>query len=313
MAVRLAVHHPRSGEGEADEKSFEFEQARIVIGRSAGADVRLPGQGVSDTHATVEQNDGHYTVRDERSLNGTALNGEALVPSRPRALEDGDEIVIAEFSIRFYSGPLTRHATTPERTASLARRMLRELLGAESEASLPPYLHVRAGPDAGTRINLAEPPSRLTIGRGNEADLVLADVDVSRLHVEIIRSLDTTVARDLESKNGIEVNGKPLRERRLRHGDVLGIGSTSLLYQDPAERALKALEREPVLTLTRTQPGTAAAIQPEASGEITSEDAPPGDPEADSTRPASPVDYVVYGLALLVLAASIGGLLWLLL
>lgn len=312
MAVRLAVRHPSSAGGEAGEKSFEFEQARIVIGRSAGADVRLPGQGVSDTHATVEQHDGHYTVRDERSLNGTMLNGEPLVPSRPRALEDGDELTIAAFSLRFYAGPLTRRATTPERTASLARRMLRELLGAESEASLPPYLHVKAGPDAGTRINLGEPPSRLSIGRGSEADLVLSDVDVSRMHVEIVRDVDATVARDLESKNGIEVNGKPLRERRLRHGDVLRIGSTSLLYQDPAERALKALEREPVVTLTRTQPGTPAESQPEASGAAAGDEALSGDPEPDSTRPASLVDYVVYGLALFVLAASLGGLLWLL-
>jgi len=309
MAVRLVVRHPASVEGEAGQVCFEFEQARIVIGRSPGADVRLPGPSVSETHATLVQQGGHYALRDERSLNGTQVNGSLLVPNRLRVLEDGDELVIAEFTLSFHEGPLTRAATTPERTASLARRMLRELLGSEGEASAPPFLHVHEGPDAGTRVNLGEPPSRLLIGRGAEADLVLSDVDVSRLHVEVARELDATVARDLASKNGLEVNGKPLRERRLRHGDVLRIGATVMHYHDPSEEALRSLEKQAAVTLTRTRsPSASSPPAPPAAAPVE----PPPEPEVDSTRPASPVDFVVYTLATFVLAASIAGLVWLL-
>ena len=307
MAVRLVVRHPKSAAGEAGEMSFEFEQARVVIGRSPGADVRLPGVGVSETHATILQQDGEYALRDERSLNGTAINGVQLVPSRPRPLSDGDEIEIAEFTLHFARAGVTRRATTPERTASLARRMLRELLGAEHAANLPPCLQVTAGPDLGTRIELAEAPSKMVIGRGHEAELVLSDVDVSRAHLEIERDLDGAIVRDLDSKNGLEVNGRRVRERRLKHGDVLRIGATAMRYEDPSEQALRSLEQQPVETVTRPRP-VAPVVEPEPVPEPEPEPAI----EPESSRAPAAVDYLVYALALLVLGASVTGLIWLL-
>jgi pSer/pThr/pTyr-binding forkhead associated (FHA) protein len=309
MAVKLVVRHRNSATSEADELSYEFEQGRVVIGRSPGADVRLPAATVSETHATLEPHGSYYALCDERSLNGTFVNGVLLVPNRPRALADGDEIAVAEFTLTFHHSAIVRRATTPERTASLARRMLRDLLGAEHALSEPPYVVVAAGPDKDTRIHLEEPPSRMVIGRGHEAQLVLNDHDVSRAHLEIERDPDGSVARDLASKNGLEVNGKMLRERRLRHGDVLRIGATSLLYQDPAEQALRLLEKEPVVTLTRTRSERAPQL-PEQAAVAQQQQEP--EPEADSTRPASPIDYFVYALATLVLVASVAGLIWLL-
>jgi pSer/pThr/pTyr-binding forkhead associated (FHA) protein len=311
MAVRLVVRHPKSAAGEAGEMSFEFEQARVVIGRSPHADVRLPGLGVSETHATILQQAGDYALRDERSLNGTALNGVQLVPSRPRPLDDGDEIEIAEFTLHFTRAGLARRATTPERTASLARRMLRELLGAEHTANHPPSLQVTAGPDLGTRIELAEAPSTIVIGRGHEAELVLSDVDVSRAHLEVERDLDGAIVRDLDSKNGLEINGRRLRERRLKHGDVLRIGATTMRYDDPSEQALRSLEQQPVETVTRPRATTATAA-PEQPPEPEPEPEPEPTIEPESSRAPAAIDYLVYALALLVLAASVTGLVWLL-
>ncbi len=311
MAVKLVVRHPGSS-GERDEVSFEFEQARIVIGRSAGADVRLPGLTVSELHATLEIQAGQAKLRDEGSTNGTRINGVALVPTRARSLVSGDLIEIGEFQLTFGVGPLLGIATSPERTASLARRLLQELAGADSEAHSPPFLRITRGPDQDTLINLADPPSRLVIGRGEEAGLVLRDPDVSREHIEIVRDLDGALARDLASKNGLEINGKRLRERRLRHGDLLQLGDTSILYEDPAERALKGLEGEPDQVLTRTQP----KLSPEQSLDAASGSAPP---KAIATEPAqarpsprtSGTDVIIYGLAIAVLVASLAGLVWL--
>lgn len=318
MGVRLVVRHRNGERGEAaGDLQFEFEQARIVIGRSAGADVRLPSAAVSDTHATLERRGSYYALRDERSLNGTAVNGIALVPERPRALADGDEIAIAEFTLRFSAAGVLGPSTTPERTASLARRMLRELLGQEHAASEPPYLLVTEGADRGRRFDLQRAPARVIIGRGSEAQLVLDDADVSRAHVEIDHAEDATIARDLASKNGFEVNGKPTRERRLKHGDVLRIGSTELCYRDPAEQALRALEQQPVVTLTRTRPEVARAevrsqsVAPDMPAAVTAA----GEVEAsepDSGPPHSLVDYAVYLLAAVILAASLAGMFWLL-
>jgi len=313
MAVRLVVRHPKSAAGTGGEIDFEFEQTRVVIGRSPGAEVRLPGLAVSETHATIELTGDHYTLQDAGSTNGTRLNGTLLIAGRSRALETGDEVRIAEFTLTFSAGPLTHRPTAPERTASLARRMLGELLGHESAAHRPPFLRIVEGPDVGTLLNFDDPPSRLLLGRGDEADLALLDVDVSRAHVELVRDVDGTTARDLESKNGLDINGKRVRERRLRHGDVLRLGITAIVYQDLAEQALRELERQPVLTLTRTQAATFGDPEPEPPPPPEPEPEPEPEPavDLDSNRPAGPVDLMIYALAVFVLVASAVGLVWL--
>jgi pSer/pThr/pTyr-binding forkhead associated (FHA) protein len=312
MAVRLVVRHPKSAAGEAGEVRFEFEQARVVIGRSAGAEVRLPGLAVSETHATIEHAGDHYTLRDAGSTNGTRVNDKPLVAERRSPLDDGDVISIADFTLTFSSGPLSRRPTAPERTVSLARRMLRELQGEESEARQPPFLKITEGPEAGTLVNLGEPPSQLVIGRGEDCDLVLRDVDVSRAHIQLSRDVDGVTARDLDSKNGLDVNGRRLRERRLKHGDTLRIGLSVLVYQDLAEQALREQEHLPDEPFTRPQPRVVEATAPV-------EVSPPHEPELpdesaqelDSQRPTGPVDLLIFALAVFVLVASAVGLVWL--
>jgi pSer/pThr/pTyr-binding forkhead associated (FHA) protein len=311
MAVRLSVRHPRSAAGQAagqtGEVRYELDQRRIVIGRGAGADVRLPHLTVSDTHATLEQSGLVFSVRDEGSTNGTRVNGTALVPLRLRQLAEGDLIEIGEFTIAFDTDPAQGAAISPERTASLARRMLREMLGREHGAAAPPLLRIAEGPDRGTLVNLPEPPGRLVIGRGEEADLVLTDRDVSRAHFVIERDADGATAKDLESKNGLEVNGRRLRERRLRHGDGLRLGSTLIVYQDPAEEALRGLEGKSDVTLTRTVPKALASAEPVVAAEPAA--------ALEAVQPvgegSAGTDMLVYALALLVLGASAFGLFWL--
>lgn len=307
MAVRLSVRHPESAAGQTGEVSYELDQGRIALGRGAGADVRLPHLSVSEAHAILEQQGSHYTLRDEGSSNGTRVNGVALVALRPRQLAEGDQIEIGEFTLTFSTGPLRGQPVSPERTASLARRMLREMLGNDHAASSPPFLRVSEGPDAGVLVNLAEPPSKLLVGRGEEAGLTLDDPDVSRLHLEVVRDQDGATVRDLESKNGLEVNGKRMRERRLRHGDSIRLGATVLVFQEPSEEALRALEGKSDVTLTRERPAAEAVPEPDPTAKPVGaiETLPPPAEAGTGT------DMLVYALALAVLVASILGLAWL--
>jgi pSer/pThr/pTyr-binding forkhead associated (FHA) protein len=293
MALRLVVRHPNSESGEAGEIQFEFEQVRVVIGRSAGADVRLPGLTVSDSHATIEREGDLYSVRDEGSTNGTRVNGKPLVPGRPRGLTDGDELAIAQFTLSFSTGSLQRGTTLPERTASLARRMVRELLGTEHAAHEPPFLRAT---QSGQTLQLGEPPARLLLGE-------LADGEQGP--AELLRDADGTLARAVDMR-GIEVNGRRVRERRLRHGDVLRAGSEVVIYQDFADQALRELERQADQAYQEppTQPLHAPEPEPEPEPEPAPE--PPSEPPA-----STPIDLVIYGLAALVLVCSLVGLFWL--
>ena len=68
---------------------------------------------------------------------------------------------------------------------------------------------------------------RWVIGRGSHCDLVLADDDsVSRAHAEIAVRAGLCLVRDLDSCNGVYVNGRARRRARLRRGDELQLGET---------------------------------------------------------------------------------------
>ncbi|HEY6882088.1 MAG TPA: FHA domain-containing protein, partial [Polyangiales bacterium] len=271
-------------------------------------DVRLPGLTVSDCHATIEREGDQFTLRDEGSTNGTKVNGKPLVPRRPRTLSDGDEITIAEFTLDFTVGSLQRGMTLPERTASLARRMLRERLGDEHAANEPPFLRAMQGAEAGRVLALGAPPARLLLGELEDGDAGPA---------ELLRDADGTLARATDAR-GIDVNGKRVRERRLRHGDVVRAGSAVVVYQDFAEQALRELERQPDQPFqeARTQP-ISLAPEPTLSWPPEAAEAPPEpapaepEPEPEPSQRATPMDLAIYGLAGVVLIASLLGLLWL--
>jgi len=66
--------------------------------------------------------------------------------------------------------------------------------------------------------------SAFTIGRRSANDLQLTGTDVSRDHAEILRSDGNYLIRDRGSRCGTYVNGAPVTERRLMHGDKIQVG-----------------------------------------------------------------------------------------
>jgi hypothetical protein len=78
-------------------------------------------------------------------------------------------------------------------------------------------------------------PGSNVIGRGQDADLRLADTGVSRRHIDIRFDGVAAVLHDLGSTNGTTVNGHRAQSWQLQHGDVVRLGHTVLVYrQDPA-------------------------------------------------------------------------------
>jgi pSer/pThr/pTyr-binding forkhead associated (FHA) protein len=76
----------------------------------------------------------------------------------------------------------------------------------------------------------------VTIGRGDGSDVqVHWDRDASRAHAELERIGGVwTVSDDGLSRNGTFVNGERVTSRqRLRDGDLLRIGQTSIVFRDP--------------------------------------------------------------------------------
>jgi hypothetical protein len=89
-------------------------------------------------------------------------------------------------------------------------------------------LRVVEGADRGRVYrNLATP---ITIGREEGNSIQLNDERVSRFHIRIQYDQGQLVLTDLESTNGTKVNGEETHLRILRHGDVISVGRSTLLY-----------------------------------------------------------------------------------
>jgi predicted nucleic acid-binding Zn-ribbon protein len=72
------------------------------VGRSLAADVRFDDPTVSRRHALLVRQPDGVRVLDDRSLNGVFVNGERI---EWRMLEDGDEIVVGRYRLRFLNFP----------------------------------------------------------------------------------------------------------------------------------------------------------------------------------------------------------------
>ena len=73
--------------------------------------------------------------------------------------------------------------------------------------------------------------AELSIGRAEQSDIPLADPGVSRNHARVVREGDDFIVEDLRSTNGTEVNGQPIRRRRLANGDMLKLASSTLQFR----------------------------------------------------------------------------------
>ena len=71
---------------------------------------------------------------------------------------------------------------------------------------------------------------RILIGRSKECDIQLADPNVSRRHAEIRQEGTAYWMIDLDSTNGLEVNGKRTKRAKLEDGDRVTVGSSELAF-----------------------------------------------------------------------------------
>jgi hypothetical protein len=164
--------------------------------------------------------------------------GYALM-STPRVLvEEDDDLEVGEFGIATrMAQPGRRTAAAPDIAQDEAgeTRIYKapaaptEPVSAEEAAALdlahaPPVLVV-----AGKRHELTG--GNTVIGRSRDCDITLSDPNVSRRHAEIRREEGGHWIVDLESTNGVEVNGERVRRARLEPDDLVVLGTTELRFE----------------------------------------------------------------------------------
>ena len=76
---------------------------------------------------------------------------------------------------------------------------------------------------------------RIVIGRALDSEIHVNSKFVSRHHAQIVSSPDGCFIEDLNSTNGIQINGKTATKQLLDDGDVVSIDDTKFVYSDLRE------------------------------------------------------------------------------
>ncbi len=160
--------------------------------------------------------------------------------SRPVVMFETDEdLQVGEFGIatRMVSGP------EPEPEAPSAQPEMGKTVVYRPPA--PPGGTMSVDADEARELGLARERITLTaagesfevnkrvvlIGRSKHADMILTDPNVSRSHAELRQQGTDYILVDLDSTNGVEVNGKRIKSQVLRNGDLITIGTTRVRFE----------------------------------------------------------------------------------
>lgn len=265
----LADSAGESGSRPTQERAVELpdDTREIRIGRRSDIEVPLPYAALSSLHARLTRAGGAWLVEDLGSTNGTSLNGEPLAPHQPRPIAPGGQIDLGPITLVFDGAAPSMRGS--ERTASIARRLVADLLAAAPDAGAP-VLAIVGGVAPTPPLRLTALDRRYVVGRGETCDMRLSSDEISREHAALVRRWDGVVVQDLDSKNGVAVNDQTGGELRVRDGDLVRIGPATLRLSDPADRYLREIEaQERDTTATETarppKPVARAAARPQAA------------------------------------------------
>lgn len=210
----------------------------VCIGRAGGNDVCLPAVGVSNVHCRILSTAQGLVVEDAGSRNGTHLGSRTLAQGERHLLRDGEVLRILNYHITCRMGlsafaPEEKAAEEPDSTYQLGREMMQMLLDDPKKSS--PHIVVLTGPHANKKFDLKEYED-FVIGRGKDCHLQLPDDAISREHAKIRRDWTGVTIRDLNSRNGVVINGVAIRrnmEVNLHHNDQIALGHFQLVFRDP--------------------------------------------------------------------------------
>jgi len=112
----------------------------------------------------------------------------------------------------------------------LARRRSGETADAPPVSPMQTLAFLETEDGSGTRYPVMSALFR--IGRHGDNDLVLNDASISRNHAQLQRHRDGSFSvRDLESLNGVFVNGEQVEESAVNDGDLIEVGDVALRFR----------------------------------------------------------------------------------
>jgi pSer/pThr/pTyr-binding forkhead associated (FHA) protein len=124
--------------------------------------------------------------------------------------------------------PAWQPPAAPAAGTAAAGAETQPMLGTMHGGGPQAQLNVDSGPDAGHNHRAGD--TALRVGRSPDNDLILRDPATSGHHARIERRGQQFWIVDLGSTNGTLVNGEPVQEKELNHGDRITIGQNAVSF-----------------------------------------------------------------------------------
>jgi pSer/pThr/pTyr-binding forkhead associated (FHA) protein len=220
-------------------KVIDSNKDFITIGRNMKNDIQIDNLAVSNFHAHIVCQLGHYFVEDLGSTNGTFVNDRKI---GKWALSDSDAITIGKHSIVFLDEKVAGGSGIEElqmdKTMILDTHKQRELLGEDAVAAAPAV----SGPIATLEV-LAGNADQFIYDLNNKLTLVGKDEAAEiRLDGMFAPKIGCFISRDKsgyglippEKRNKVKLNGQEVKDAvSLKSGDQIGVGKVKFLFKLP--------------------------------------------------------------------------------
>jgi pSer/pThr/pTyr-binding forkhead associated (FHA) protein len=241
----------------------------ITVGRKEGNTIRLTERNVSRRHARITRQGNGLFIEDLLSYNGIKVNGDRI--QGKVAVGDGDRVQIGDYQVSVKldkGGAKVQMSGQGPQTTPINRAEPTLMTGAvqSPQATMPQPVQapVVKVPEKPARLivvstNFARQEFQLekatvVIGRTDDNDVVLNHRSISRHHAKIVREGDKFQIMDMQSANGVRVNGEEYGKVELRKGDKIDLGHVRLVFVPPGQDIPK--EQIDAMIVDRDQRGT---------------------------------------------------------
>jgi Protein of unknown function (DUF3662)/FHA domain len=179
----------------------------------------------SDDRSQFETYESSLLAELQEYLTEHARREDYAILSRPMVLmETDDDLEVGEFGI---ATRMAEVAGAPKDVPAQAEPGATMVYRPDEEPAVEAPTAATLTVD-GTRHELAGP--RALLGRSKECDIRISDPNVSRRHAELRQEGSAYWIVDLESTNGVLVNGRRQKRAKLDDGDTITLGSTDVVF-----------------------------------------------------------------------------------
>ncbi|MEP7213474.1 MAG: FHA domain-containing protein [Acidobacteriota bacterium] len=197
--------------------SFKLQNDSLWLGRDPGCGIVFdPSVSVvSRRHAEIRQTGSALSISDNKSFNGTYVNGVRI--SGETGIAHNDEIQLGEGGPRLrVNAPAFKNGDEPRSAEDHSARTV-------VANQLPPQTQGKSRPNLLRSVDLGT-KTELTIGRDAANDIVFADPKISNRHAKLSKTNLGFYIEDLGSTNGTYVNGDRAAGQVLAANDAVQIG-----------------------------------------------------------------------------------------